>query len=162
MTSDHPDDRTKAAKLMAMFHCSLTGTIFVYQGQEMGMINVPRDWPESEYKDIESIQNIAGEREYRRKKTGEKDPDMTDVLVGMRMSARDNGRTPVQWDDAPNAGFSKGKPWMRVHDDYREWNIARQRKDSTSPWKFWQKMLSLRKEYPALVYGELSPMHPCA
>jgi len=158
IASDHPDDRAKSGKLLAMFHCSLTGTLFVYQGEEMGLCNVPRDWTEEEYKDIETIQHFEGERAHRRKLTGEKDPDVSDVLVDLRETARDNGRTPIQWDDSENAGFSKGKPWMRIHDDYKQWNIAAQRKDPNSVWSFWQKMLSLRKEYEALVYGVFIPL----
>jgi len=62
----------------------------------MGLCNVPRTWGEEEYKDIETIQNLEGERAYRRKTTGVEDPDMTDVLKDIRMTARDNGRTPIQ------------------------------------------------------------------
>jgi alpha-glucosidase len=62
----------------------------------MGFINVPRNWGEEEYKDIETIQNLEGEREYRRKQQGVENPDMTDVLKDIRETARDNGRTPVQ------------------------------------------------------------------
>jgi glycosidase len=93
--SDHPDDRAKSGKLISMFHCSLGGTIFVYQGQELGMCNVPRDWPTEEYKDVETRQFIEGETEYR-KRAGDPNPDMKDVLKSLRMTARDNGRTPMQ------------------------------------------------------------------
>lgn len=62
----------------------------------MGSCNVPRDWGEEEYKDIETIQNLQGEREHRRRTTGEKDPDVSDVVRDMRQTARDNARTPIQ------------------------------------------------------------------
>jgi glycosidase len=101
--SDHPDDRAKSAKMLAMFQCSLTGTLFVFQGQEMGLSNVPREWGVEEYKDIETIQNYEGEREHRRRVTGEKDPDMSDLLPSIRQTARDNGRTPVQVSQSPSA-----------------------------------------------------------
>ncbi|KAK4688709.1 hypothetical protein P7C73_g1403, partial [Tremellales sp. Uapishka_1] len=159
VASDHPEDRVKSGKLVSMFHCSLTGTLFIYQGEEIGMSNVPRDWSEKEYKDIESIQNLQGERAHRRKVQGKEDVDVSDVLESMRLTARDNGRTPMQWDDTENAGFTKGVPWMRVHDDYREgWNAAAQVKDEDSVWSFWQKMLGLRKRYESLVYGEFIPL----
>lgn len=136
-----------------MFHCGLTGTIFVYQGQEIGLCNVPRNWGEEEYKDIETIQHLEGEREWR-KKTGAS-TDVSDVMKEMRETARDNGRTPMQWDTSANAGFSKSTPWMRVHDDYAQgWNVEQQTKDSESVWSFWKKMLATRKEYEALIYGE--------
>jgi alpha-glucosidase len=100
MTSDHPSERAKGAKLTAMFHTSLTGTIFIYQGQEIGLCNVPRDWTEEEYKDIETIQALDGEREFRWKQNGKKgspkDVDVSDVMRDMRWTARDNGRTPMQ------------------------------------------------------------------
>lgn len=79
-----------------MFHCALGGTIFIYQGQEIGISNVPREWGEEEYKDIETIQHLQGERDHRRKMTSDKDPDISDVLKGMRETARDNSRTPMQ------------------------------------------------------------------
>lgn len=94
MASDHPEDRAKSAKLLSMFHTSLTGTIFVYQGQEIGLCNVPRNWGEEEYKDIETIQHIEGEREWRRENN--QSDDVSDVLKEMRETARDNGRTPMQ------------------------------------------------------------------
>ena len=94
--SDHPEDRAKSAKMLAMFHCSLTGTIFVYQGEEMGLCNVPREWGEEEYIDVEAIQMLAGERAHRTRQTGEKNPDVSDVLQDLRTVARDNGRTPIQ------------------------------------------------------------------
>lgn len=77
-----------------MFHCSLTGTIFIYQGEEIGLCNVPRNWGEEEYKDIETIQHLEGERAWR-KKNG-KEEDLEGLLREMRETARDNGRTPMQ------------------------------------------------------------------
>lgn len=100
MASDHPAERAKAAKLTSMFHTSLTGTLFIYQGEEIGLCNVPRDWAEEEYKDIETIQALDGERDFRWKQNGKKgeakDIDVSDVLRDMRWTARDNGRTPMQ------------------------------------------------------------------
>ena len=68
----------------------------MYQGEEWGLCNVPREWKEEEYKDIESIQELKAERMYRQRKTGEEDPDISDVLRNLRQTARDNGRTPMQ------------------------------------------------------------------
>lgn len=83
-----------------MFHTSLTGTIFIYQGQEIGLCNVPRNWVEADYKDIETIQALDGERDFRWKQNGKKgdpkDIDVSDVLRDLRWTARDNGRTPMQ------------------------------------------------------------------
>lgn len=159
MASDHPDDRGKSAKLTAMFHAALTGTLFMYQGQEMGLCNVPREWGEEEYKDIETIQFLQGERDHKRKNTGERDPDISGVLKGIRQTARDNARTPMQWDSSKHAGFTKGTPWMRIHDDYTDgWNVAAQMADPGSVWSFWQRLLKLRQEYEALIYGKFIPL----
>ncbi|OCF39721.1 alpha-glucosidase [Kwoniella heveanensis CBS 569] len=159
MASDHPLDRERCAKLLALFHCSLSGTIYVYQGQELGMINVPRDWDIAEYKDVETIHNFEAEVEHRRVLSGQANPDISDLLEHNRMTARDNGRTPMQWDSTLNAGFSKGEPWMRIHDNYREgWNAAQQMKDPKSTWSFWQRTLRLRKENDAMIYGRFIPL----
>jgi glycosidase len=111
MGSDHPAERAKSAKMTAMFHTSLTGTIFIYQGQEIGLCNVPRDWAEEEYKDIETIQALDGERDFRWKQNGKKgkpeDIDVSDVMRDMRWTARDNGRTPMQVSKAPCARMAK-------------------------------------------------------
>jgi alpha-glucosidase len=88
-----------------MFHTSLTGTLFIYQGEEIGLCNVPRDWAEEEYKDIETIQALDGERDFRWKQNGKKgdakEVDVSDVLRDMRWTARDNGRTPMQVSSRP-------------------------------------------------------------
>jgi len=83
-----------------MLHATLTGTMFVFQGQEMGMINVPRSWGEAEYKDVESVQYLQGERE-RLAREGVTDKKKIEEHIlkcvqELRMTARDNGRTPVQ------------------------------------------------------------------
>lgn len=85
-----------------MLHATLTGTIFIFQGQEMGMINVPWSWSEKEYKDVESVQYLAGERA-RLKREGADDAAVEEHILQcvkeLRMTARDNGRTPIQVRD---------------------------------------------------------------
>lgn len=159
IASEHPDNRARSGKLISMLHCSLTGTIFVYESQEAGQINVPPSWGEEEYKDIESIQLLEGERDYLKRSgiTGrEAEEYMKGVFRDLRMTARDNGRTPVQWDATENAGFTQGKPWMRIHEDYKTWNVEAQVKDPDSVVNFWKRMLALRKEHLALVYGKFT------
>lgn len=155
--SDHPDHRARSAQAVAVFHTTLTGTIFVFQGQENGQINMPHSWGEEEYKDIESVEIFEGERE-RLKREGATQAEIDErikwVLGNLRETARDNGRTPMQWDSSEHAGFSKGQPWMRVHDDYKQWNVKSQENDKQSVWSFWQAMLALRKKHLAIIYGE--------
>lgn len=161
MACEHPSYRMRSGKLISLLHASLTGTIFVFEGQEMGQINVPLSWGEEEYKDVESIQLLQGERDYLAREgiTGrEADEYMARVFRDLRMTARDNGRTPMQWDEREHAGFTRGEPWMRVHDDYKEWNVAAQVKDPDSVFSFYKKMLALRREYPSLVYGKFVPI----
>lgn len=78
---------------------------------------------------------------------------MSEALKNMTKKARDNGRTPVQWDDSANAGFTTGVPWTRIHDDYKLWNAKNQVSDPTSVWSFWKALLVLRKQNLVLVYG---------
>lgn len=153
--NDAPEYRERSAKLLALLQCALGGTIYIYQGQDIGMINVPKDWGFEEYKDVASIQWVEGETEKRRRKTGQENPDMSDLLPYLRAKSRDNARTPMQWDTSADAGFTKsGKPWMRVHDDYKEWNVEVQRKNPDSINNFYTKLFETRKENLALVYGD--------
>lgn len=161
MACEAPSHRARSGKLLSMMQGSLTGTIYVYQGQELGQINVPPSWGEEEYKDIESIQLLEGERAYLERsgiKGREAEEYMARVFRDLRQTARDNGRTPVQWDDSKHAGFTKGTPWMRIHDDYQEWNATAQTSDPDSVRSFWKRMLGLRKQYPSLVYGKFTPL----
>ncbi|GAB1320830.1 Maltase [Madurella fahalii] len=152
--SDSPAHRVHSAKLLALMLCSLTGTLFIYQGQEIGTINVPRDWPISSYRDIESvnfyntmaaaINNDPAELDY--------------VMRSLQILSRDNARLPMQWDGgAPYAGFTdcKDGAWMRVHDLYGEINVAKQVKEGEgSVLGFWKRMIRFRKEHAeVLVHG---------
>jgi alpha-glucosidase len=82
-----------------MLHTTLTGTIFIFQGEEMGMINVPPAWGEEEYKDVESVQFLQGERERLAREGADKKTIEAHIKIcvkELRMTARDNGRTPIQ------------------------------------------------------------------
>jgi len=79
------------------------------------------------------------------------DVDISDVLLDIARSARDHSRVPMQWDSTANAGFTAGTPWMRVNDDYTEWNVDKQSSDPESPLSFYKRALAVRKAYPAFV-----------
>lgn len=80
---------------------------------------------------------------------------MSDILQNMRRKARDNGRTPMQWNGDTHAGFTTAeRPWMKIHDDYRVWNAETQQRDPDSIWSFWKMLIELRKEHLVLVYGD--------
>ncbi|PLB47373.1 maltase malt [Aspergillus steynii IBT 23096] len=137
--SDAPEHRARSAMMLAILMVAMTGTLFLYQGQEIGMTNAPRDWSVEEYKDIEG-------RGYYREAEG--DPArQKQIMDGLRILARDHARLPMQWDASSHAGFTTGKPWMRVHDLYPEINVLRQESDPGSVLSFWKNVLRLRKEH---------------
>lgn len=149
--SDLPQFRKRAAKMLATYLGSLCGTLFMLQGQEIGMANVPTSWGIDDYVDVE------GKNHYNRvlEKRG-KGADMSDVVQQLRLKARDNGRLPMQWNDMRNAGFSQtGTPWMKTNDDYKEWNVESQVNDPDSVLSYWKAILALRKkEKDVFVYGK--------
>lgn len=142
--SDAPEWREVSAKMLAMMLVTLTGTLFVYQGQEIGMINAPADWPMEEFHDIEAQGQYKEAKELAAQGV---DPTLPErVERGLRLLGRDHARLPMQWDDSAHAGFTQGpQPWRRVHDGYREINVERQRRDPASVLWFWKQMLKMRK-----------------
>ncbi|OCK80164.1 glycoside hydrolase family 13 protein [Lepidopterella palustris CBS 459.81] len=155
---DSDEWREMGAKLLCLMQTTLAGTLYVYQGEELGMRNVPESWGPEEYKDIESI-NFW-------KKSNEMYPSNTEKLSLARKilqrKARDNARTPVQWDSSPHAGFTiaTATPWMRVNDDYHSVNAAAQLASSKSSndlsvHAFWKRGMANRKKHKdVFVYGD--------
>jgi Glycosidases len=146
----NPDPRYREvlAKLLAMMQLTLRGTPFLFQGQEIGSIN--KDFHSiEEMRDVESINYYheiiptMGEEESLKK-----------VLSG----SRDHARTPMQWTGEQNAGFSNVKPWIETDGDYKEWNVEKQLQDEDSVLNFYKKLIKMRKEHPAFVYGEFIPV----
>lgn len=149
--TDEPKYREKAAKMMAILLGTLSGTLFLYQGQEIGMVNVPKDWGPEYMQDIVAVNYYKEMNE--RYPADEK--MLQSALAGLQRVGRDNARTPVQWSAEEHAGFSTVEPWMRVHDNYKEVNVAVQEKDPHSVLAFWKKMLNIRKEHSdVLVHGQ--------
>ena len=146
--SDAPEWRERSAKMLALMMCAMTGTLFVYQGQEIGMINAPKDWPIEDYKDIESINyyKLVAER------TGNDPVALDRVMKSIQILGRDHARLPMQWDDSPYSGFTSNKSgaWMRVNDSYKSINVDSQLKQPNSILNFWKNMLRMRKEYKDL------------
>ncbi|RSL61802.1 hypothetical protein CEP53_004977 [Fusarium sp. AF-6] len=148
---DDLQNRAASAKLIAVFLGFQSGTPFLYQGQEIGMTNVPKDWPFEEYKDIDCLSHWNANK-------GNADAATLDSYkVEYQLKSRDNARTPMQWDATPNAGFTKADvtPWMRVNDNYREINAASQTSDPDSVYHCWRRVLEKRKEHVDIfVYGD--------
>lgn len=147
-----PDLRSLSAKCLAAMQCTLSGTLYVYQGEEIGQANLPRSWGLGEYKDIASEQFYAEELHARQQQHGTDKPDMSDVWDSLQHKARDHARSPMQWDASKHAGFSNANDaWMRVNEDYLKWNVARQQGQSDSVLEFWKSMIQFRKKYLACV-----------
>jgi oligo-1,6-glucosidase len=149
--SKDPRYWAKACKVLAMMLGTLSGTLFVYQGQEIGMTNIPMSWGIDDVKDLNSINYYN--------KVKEEHPGDKEILQraweGIVKYSRDNARTPVQWDTTEYAGFSTKKPWMRVNDNYMMINVAAQIHDKHSVRSFWKRIIKLRKEHADLfVQGE--------
>lgn len=147
-----PQDRcTDAKKLLAGVYFMLRGLPFIYQGQEIGMENL-------DFHTIDEIDDISTLDEYKvAREAGLSDEEALSVASAF---SRDNARTPVQWDDGANAGFTAGKPWLNVNPNYKQINVQAQVNDEDSVLAFYKKLTRLRKseEYKeTIVYGQLIP-----
>ncbi|KAH8548168.1 glycoside hydrolase superfamily [Umbelopsis sp. PMI_123] len=148
---DEPAFRDVSGKMLATFLCTLTGTLFLYQGQEIGMINAPKSWTIEEYKDVESL-NFYN---HVKAVTNGDQKALNNALSSINAIARDHARTPFQWDNSQHGGFTTGQPWMRVNDSYSYINAQDQEDNETSILAFWRKAIEFRKNYKdLLIYGD--------
>ncbi|MDU2491769.1 MAG: alpha-glucosidase [Clostridium celatum] len=134
----------ECATAFALMYFMQQGTPFIYQGQEIGMTNVKFD-SIYDYNDVKGI-NIYKEK-LAEGLTKE------EALKYVWAVSRDNSRTPMQWDDSINSGFTEGKPWINVNENYKDINVKLQLKDENSILNFYKKMIKIRKEYKTLIYG---------
>ena len=121
------------------------GTPFIYQGQEIGMTNYP-------FESIETFNDVAVRNEYQIVK--EQGGDVDQLLDKYRMENRDNSRTPMQWNDSTNGGFTEGKPWFPVNPNYKDINVAHQLDDEHSVLNFYKKLIQLKKSHDIYMYGQ--------
>lgn len=142
----------ESKKMLAALNFFLRGIPFIYQGQELGMENVP-------ITSIDAVDDISTHDEYRVALEAGLSP--ADAIKAVSAYSRDNARTPMQWSDENNAGFTTGTPWLKVNPNYTSINAASQTKDEDSVYSFYKKLIALRKN-PAyketLVYGALEPV----
>ena len=146
--------RTRSGLLLAMVSVTLTGTLFLYQGQEIGMTNLPLTWELNEYKDIWSVNMIN-----KLKAAGASQDILDSAKKGLQKVARDNARTPVQWNDSAHSGFCKPDvtPWMRVIDNYTTINVKQQESDEGSVLSFWKQLIRKRKQFKDIwTYGKFT------
>lgn len=135
----------ESAKAFATVYFLQKGTPFIYQGQEIGMTNVHFD-SISEFQDVKTINEgreklEAGECEHK-------------VLEILSNTSRDNARTPMQWDNTENAGFTTGKPWLKVNSNYKHINVETQINDDKSIYNFYKKLIQLKKGNEVLTHGD--------
>lgn len=153
--SEKPEYRSLSGKMLATFLGLQSGTPFIYQGQEIGMVNLPETWQVEKFRDLEAInfwneliQRTPGDTKLHRQ-----------TMREMRLKSRDNGRLPMQWGPGRFADFSCGttEPWIDTNDDYEKWNASSQVSDPTSIFNYWANILSLRKAWvDVFVYGSFT------
>lgn len=146
--------RVTSAKMLAAAIHFLQGTPYIYQGEEIGMTN-PHFKHLSDYQDVESVNMFA---QLTQSGLSEKQ-----ALTLLAAKSRDNSRTPMQWDQSPQAGFTKGKPWLAVANNFNEINVESALADEDSVFYFYQDLIKLRKSLPIITegdYQDLLPNHP--
>ena len=136
----------KSAKMLATCLHFMQGTPYVYQGEELGMTN----YPFSDIRDFRDVESINAYHEY----TETLHVDSDKMISYLRNKSRDNARTPMQWDETDEAGFTTGVPWMPVNPNYIVINAAAQIGDEDSVYNYYRKLISLRKEHPIIVNGD--------
>ena len=143
--NDKPEFRTLSSKMLTTFIMTMRGTPYYYNGDELGMENIKFD-------SIQDYQDIATINAYKNlQNTG---GNLTEFLENAKFSSRDNARTPFQWDNSSNAGFTTGKPWLKVNPDYKVVNAKAEAQDENSELNYFKKAVQLRKNNTVLVYGK--------
>lgn len=137
--------RVESAKMLATILHGMQGTPYIYQGEELGMTNVR--FPDiTHYRDIETLHMYEERLEAGYKKE--------DIMKSIYAKSRDNARTPMQWNDSTNAGFTTGTPWIEVNPNYTEINAENETKDPDSIYNYYKKLIKLRKANEIFTEGE--------
>jgi oligo-1,6-glucosidase len=144
--------RYESATLWALVLHLHRGTPYIYQGEEIGMTNVTFDNIDS-YRDIESLNHY-------REAVEQFDQSPASVLAGVHAMGRDNARTPMQWDDSENAGFTTGTPWLTVNPNYPAINVAADRAAANSVFEFYRRLIELRHTDPVVALGAFELIEP--
>ena len=143
--NDSPEFREVSSKMLSTFLMTMRGTPYYYNGDELGMTNAG-------FTKITDYNDVASLNEYQHLlNTG---GDIPKFLKELQFSCRDNGRTPFQWDNTLNAGFTKGKPWLQVNPNYLTINAAVEDKDPNSCLNYFRKLVKLRRDNLVFVYGK--------
>jgi oligo-1,6-glucosidase len=149
---DDGDYRVESAKMLAAILHLQRGTPYIYQGEEIGMTNMP-------FASFDDFQDIEARNYYEAaKETPDFDPDV--LLTNMAKSTRDNARTPMQWDASEHAGFTDGTPWMTVNPNHTEINADAAVADEDSVFHFYRELVDLRHTLPVVVNGDFTMLLP--
>jgi len=143
---DAENYREASAMLLATLLHTTPGTPFVYQGEEIGMVNVT-------YDSIDDYNCCYTKGDYH--SMMQKGISPKEALKTLAPKSRDNARTPYQWDDTANAGFTSGKPWLKTNPTYKEINLQADLKAENSIFNYYKEVIALRKTHPAIIEGEL-------
>lgn len=141
--------REKSAKMLAMATLFQRGTPFIYQGDELGMTNC-------NFKSIDDYHDIETRNKYH--ELIENGMDKHQALKIIQIKSRDNGRTPMQWNDSKYAGFTTHKPWISVNKNFQKINEQCEEVDSESVLSFYQELIKLRKNNKILIDGDFEPI----
>ncbi|MCH8529578.1 MAG: alpha-glucosidase [Saccharospirillum sp.] len=141
----------ESATAIATLYFLMQGTPFIYQGQELGMTNYP-------FSRLAELDDVAAHNIARKlRQQGWTD---IDIIQHIKDSARDNARTPMQWDDNEQASFTTGQPWLPVNPNHTEINVATQQQDPNSIYHYYRQLIQLRREHSTLVYGDYELLLP--
>jgi oligo-1,6-glucosidase len=143
--NDSSEFREISSKMLSTFVMTMRGTAFYYQGDELGMSNI-------RFENIEDYNDVDTRNRYEFLKNN--NGDLKAFLEDRKQTSRENGRTPFQWNTDKNAGFTSGKPWLKVNQNYTYINSEVLEKDPNSTLHYFRKLIDLRKKNPVLVYGK--------
>lgn len=136
--------------MLAAYYMLMRGTPFIYQGQEIGMTNCPFESIE-EYRDVDALNLFRIETKLESNNAG--------IMNYLAKRGRDHARTPMQWNAEAMAGFTTGEPWIKVNPNYTFINVEQSLKDENSVLNFYKKLIRLRRENKALIYGDFMEIY---
>lgn len=146
---DSEKNRVLSSKMLGTILHGMRGTPYIYQGEEIGMTNI-------RFKDIEDYDDIEIKNMYKERIALGYSHE--DIMESIYAKGRDNARTPMQWDDSLNAGFTKNKPWLKVNENYKTINVKNALEDKDSIFYHYKKLIKLRKENETIIYGDYTPL----
>ncbi|PLS36712.1 glucohydrolase [Carnobacterium maltaromaticum] len=149
--NDSPKYRVKSGKMLATILHLMKGTPYIYQGEEIGMVNTP-------VSSIEELDDIESLNMYRERLAA--GYDKADILASINKKGRDNARRPMQWSNQEHGGFTTGTPWLELSPRYSEINVENELADSESLFYHYQRLIQLRKNNPLVVWGTYQELVP--